>query len=152
MAEIRKINPVRGARQALRVLAEEVEGRGHAAAPILADHEDVEAELRHAEPEFQRLPRAPMRGEIEDARRLIAGRSGRNRECRRADLVGAEPLDAHAAVRVPRALSRVSIASQTCFSSCFPSSRLISWMPVGEVTLISVRHSPITSMPTKIRP
>src|SRR6185437_8955561 len=48
--------------------------------------------------------------------------------------------------------SRFSIASQTFFSSATPSRRLISWMPVGEVTLISVRSSPITSMPTKINP
>ena len=33
-----------------------------------------------------------------------------------------------------------------------PSKRSISWMPVGEVTLISVSQSPITSMPTKIMP
>ncbi len=33
-----------------------------------------------------------------------------------------------------------------------PSKRSISWMPVGEVTLISVSQSPITSMPTKISP
>ena len=33
-----------------------------------------------------------------------------------------------------------------------PSKRSISCRPVGEVTLISVSQSPITSMPTKIRP
>ena len=35
--------------------------------------------------------------------------------------------------------SRLSMASQISASSSEPSKRLISWMPVGEVTLISVR-------------
>jgi len=38
-----------------------------------------------------------------------------------------------------RELKRVSIASQRSFSIWMPSSALISWMPVGLVTLISVR-------------
>ncbi len=44
------------------------------------------------------------------------------------------------------------MASQMGTSSLVLSKRLISWMPVGEVTLISVKYSPMTSMPTKIRP
>ncbi len=38
-----------------------------------------------------------------------------------------------------RAARRRSMASQICASRQTPSKRLISWMPVGEVTLISVR-------------
>ena len=49
----------------------------------------------------------------------------------------------HAAARVHagswRAARRRSMASQICASRQTPSKRLISWMPVGEVTLISVR-------------
>ncbi len=39
----------------------------------------------------------------------------------------------------PRASTRASMASQIRASSDTPSKRPISWMPVGEVTLISVR-------------
>ena len=38
-----------------------------------------------------------------------------------------------------RAARRRSMASQICAARQTPSKRLISWMPVGEVTLISVR-------------
>ena len=45
-----------------------------------------------------------------------------------------------------------SIASHTSAAMSAPPKRFTSRMPVGEVTLISVSQSPITSMPTKIRP
>ena len=38
-----------------------------------------------------------------------------------------------------RGVTRASIASQICFSRKMLSKRAISWSPVGEVTLISVR-------------
>src|SRR6516225_975625 len=58
----------------------------------------------------------------------------------------------HAGRRSARSASRASIASQIFGAISTPSSRAISWMPVGEVTLISVSQSPITSMPTKTSP
>ena len=57
-----------------------------------------------------------------------------------------------AGVRLARSLRRVSIASQIFGAISMPSSRAISWIPVGEVTLISVSQSPITSIPTKTSP
>src|SRR6056297_449743 len=45
-----------------------------------------------------------------------------------------------------------SIASQILAVTFTPSNRSSSCKPVGEVTLISVSQSPITSMPTKIWP
>ena len=47
---------------------------------------------------------------------------------------------------------RRSIASQIFAVALIPSKRSSSCSPVGEVTLISVSQSPITSMPTKIWP
>src|SRR3569832_234325 len=43
-----------------------------------------------------------------------------------------------------------STASHTSLAMSAPPKRLTSWMPVGEVTLISVMYSPITSIPVKI--
>ena len=47
-------------------------------------------------------------------------------------------------------LSLASMASTIRPAALTPSNRSNSTMPVGDVTLISVRHSPITSMPTNI--
>src|SRR5271155_400470 len=58
----------------------------------------------------------------------------------------------YAGVRLARSSRRVSIASQMRGAISMPSSRAISWMPVGEVTLISVSQLPITSIPTKTSP
>src|SRR5205085_7267540 len=44
----------------------------------------------------------------------------------------------HAGRRLARAANRASIASQIGTARSVPSRRAISWMPVGEVTLISV--------------
>src|SRR5205085_9272606 len=57
-----------------------------------------------------------------------------------------------AGVRLARSARRVSIASQIVGAISMPSSRAISWMPVGEVTLISVSQPTITSIPTKTSP
>ena len=54
--------------------------------------------------------------------------------------------------RRPPALRLRSIASQIAAATSGPPVRLMARMPVGEVTLISVRKPSITSMPTKIRP
>jgi hypothetical protein len=45
-----------------------------------------------------------------------------------------------------------SIASQIFAATSGPSSRAMARMPVGDVTLISVRLPSMTSMPTKISP
>src|SRR5262249_52583100 len=58
----------------------------------------------------------------------------------------------HASHLPPCAFQRRSTASSTFTSRTVPSSRSISWMPVGLVTLISVSQSPITSMPANTIP
>ena len=47
---------------------------------------------------------------------------------------------------------RASRLSQSAAAASIPLNRFSCWAPVGLVTLISVSQSPITSMPTKIRP
>lgn len=49
-----------------------------------------------------------------------------------------------------QAANRASTASQIIAAALIPSNRSSSWIPVGEVTLISVRYPPITSRPTNI--
>jgi len=57
MPEVAEVEPV-GGRRALRHRAlQERQGRSHAAAAILADHENVEAGPSDREPEFKRLAR-----------------------------------------------------------------------------------------------
>lgn len=48
--------------------------------------------------------------------------------------------------------SRFSIESQIIPALLMPLKRSSSCKPVGDVTLISVNQSPMTSIPTKIRP
>ncbi len=54
--------------------------------------------------------------------------------------------------QLPAHLRRASMACQILSAMFTPSKRSSSWMPVGEVRLISVSYSPITSIPTKIWP
>lgn len=79
-------------------------------------------------------------------------RSGKKSPVRRAWQPAARMARVAPAHPRRRAASRVSIASHTSRDRSVPSSRSISWIPVGEVTLISVIKSPITSIPTKISP
>ncbi len=59
------------------------------------------------------------------------------------------PRGSRAPHRLP---TRASTLSQIIAAMSLPPNALTCRMPVGDVTLISVRYGPITSMPTKISP
>ncbi len=121
-----------------------LDGR-HAAPADLVDHQLRPAEVRKANPSSGRAPAGDLEAQhvaVEGEADPPVGDGGlRNRV---AD------LERRAQARP--APSRPSTASQIAPATSMPSKRSSSWMPVGEVTLISVSHPPITSMPTKTWP